>query len=113
MKIDLSPNHGIEYDSLTTKLQEKFPDYEFKMRGKQFLVCTKTKSCGANIVIRKKRLLINGNFPTMGGQMLFVLTILLLGFLIPLIIYFAVYHTKFKALEKEIGAFLQEEYANP
>lgn len=113
MKIDLSPDHGIEYDQLTTKLQAQFPDYEFKMRGKQFLVCTKSKSCGANIVIRKKKLMVAGNFPTMGGQMIFVLCIVLLGFLIPLIVYFAVYHRKFKELEKEIGAYLQEEYAQP
>ena len=113
MKVELGPDHAVEYDSLTAKLQEKFPDYQFAMRGKQFLVCTKTSSCGANIVIRKKRILVNGNFPTMAGQMIFVVCILLLGVLIPLIVYFAAYHGKMKALEREISAFLEEEYAAP
>lgn len=109
MRFDITPN-SVTYDELQTKLAAKFPEYSFKMRGKQFLVATKSSTVGANIVIRKNKLNVVGNFPTVGGTMIFMLCVVLLGFLIPLIIYFAAFHTKMKALEKEIGAYLQEEY---
>jgi hypothetical protein len=82
------------------------------MRGKQFLVARKSSTIGANIVIRKNKLNILGNFPTVGGSMLFMLTLILLGILIPLIIYFAAFHGKMKSLEKEIGGYLKEEYGS-
>ncbi len=109
MRFDITPN-TVTYEELQTKLASKFPEYTFKMRGKQFLVARKNNIAGANIIIRKGKMNVVGNFPTMGGQMVFMLCVVLLGFLIPLIIYFAAFHTKMKALEKEIGAYLQEEY---
>lgn len=109
MKFNITPN-SITYEELQTKLQAKFPEYTFKMRGKQFLIASKSSTVGANIVIRKNKLNVVGNFPTMGGSMIFILSLLLLGILIPLIIYFAAFHGKMKTLEKEIGAYLQEEY---
>ena len=109
MRFNITPN-SVTYDELQTKLSAKFPDYTFKMRGKQFLVATKSSTVGANIVIRKGKMNVVGNFPTVGGTMIFMLCVVLLGFLIPLIIYFAAFHTKMKALEKEIGVYLQEEY---
>ncbi len=109
MRFNITPN-SVNYDELQTKLTAKFPQYTFKMRGKQFLVASKSSSVGANIIIRKNKMNVVGNFPTMGGQIIFSLCLVLLGFLIPLIIYFIAFHSKFKVLEKEIGAYLQEEY---
>jgi hypothetical protein len=109
MKFKITPN-TITYPEVQEKLQAKFPQYTFKMRGKQFLVCSKSSSIGANIVIRKKNFNVVGNFPTMGGTMIFVLSLFLLGILIPLIVYFVAFHSKMKVLENEIGAFLKEEY---
>ena len=109
MRIDITPG-SVEYPAMQAKLQEAFPQYEFFMRGKQYLVCKKSGSIGANIVIRKKRLLVAGNFPSMGAQMVFILCILLLGVLIPFIIYLAAFQSKMKKLEKEVGAFLEKEY---
>ena len=101
---------SIKYDELQEKLQAKFPDYTFKMRGKQFLVASKSNTVGANIMVRKGKMTVAGNFPTMGGSVVFALTLVLLGILIPIIIYFAAFHSKMKALENEIGAYLKEEY---
>lgn len=109
MKFNIKPE-SITYDELKTKLEAKFPDYEFNMRGKQFLVARKSSTVGSNIVLRKNKMHVVGNFPTVGGSMIFVLSLFLLGILIPLIVYFAAFHGKMKALEKEIGAYLQEEY---
>jgi len=109
MKISIEPN-SVNYPELREKLIARFPEYEFNMRSKGLLIVKKSSSVGANIIVRKKKIMVGGNFPTMGGTMLFVVTLVLLGFLIPLIVYFAVFHKKFKEIEKEIGDYIQEEY---
>lgn len=109
MKFKISPN-TTNYEELKQKLQTKFPNYEFNMRGKQYLVCKKSSTVGCNIVLRKNKMMIAGNFPGMGGQMLFIFSLIFLGILIPLIIYFAAFHGKMKELEKEVGGYLASEY---
>ena len=100
----------ISYNDIKEKLAIRFPEYSTKMRGKSFLVLKKTNTCGANIIIHKGKITVGGNFPTMGGTIIFSLLMVLLGILIPLIIYFITFHKKFKALENEIGDFLKSEY---
>ncbi len=109
MKIDITPE-STNYQELEEKLKLKFPEYTFAMRNKQFLVAKKSNTIGTNIILRKKKLLVVGSFPTVGGTMIFALCIVLLGVLIPLIIYFAAFYSKMKVMEKEIGAYLQEIY---
>jgi hypothetical protein len=46
----------------------------------------------------------------MAGQMIFTLLMVGLGILIPLIIYYLVFHKKMKVVEKEVGEFIKEEY---
>ncbi len=98
------------FEELQAKLDHQFPNYETSMRGKQFLIVKKSSTCGVNILPRKDKMLVNGNFPTMGGQIIFTLLLILLGILIPIIVYLLVFHKKFKALEKEVGDFLKTEY---
>jgi len=86
--------------------------YEISDRGKDMIAVAASKTSGAVIMVRKKSIIVNGNFPTMMGQMIFTLLVVLLGFLIPLIVYFAVYHKKMKAVEKDVAAFLKERYSN-
>jgi len=109
MKFKIEPN-SINYDEMKAKLEEKFPEYKFKTRQKNFLVAAKSGTIGTNILLRNKKLMVVGNFPTMAGTLIFVLLLVLLGFLIPLIIYLIVFQSKMKKLEKEIAAYLQEEY---
>jgi hypothetical protein len=109
MKFSITPN-SVQYPEVKEKLTARFPDYEFNMCGKNLLIAKKTSSQGANILIRKNKIIVAGNFPTMGGTMLFAVCLIFLGILIPIIIYFAVFHKKFKAIENEIGGYLQEEY---
>ena len=109
MKFKITPN-SITYPEVTEKLQAKFPNYTFKMRGKQFLVCSQSSSIGANIIIRKGNFNIFGNFPSVGATMIFMLCVVLLGFLLPIIVYFAAFHSKMKKLETKIGTFLKGEY---
>ncbi|MBN1183467.1 MAG: hypothetical protein JXB49_14350, partial [Bacteroidales bacterium] len=112
MKIVINPD-SVTFDDLKSKLETKFSDCKFKVRAKNFLVAAKSSSIGCNILLRKNKIMVAGNFPTMGGTFLFMLSIILLGVLIPLIIYLAAFHKKMKALEKEIGAYLMETYGIP
>lgn len=98
-------------EELQTKLEQRFPDLSFNKRSKNLLIAKKSNTAGANILIRKNKINVAGNFPTLGGTMIFTFSILLLGVLIPIIVYFAAYHKKMKAVEKEVGDFIREEYA--
>ena len=107
MKISIEEN-SITAEELKSKLEEKFPDYEFMQRNKKMLVAKKTKSAGTNIVVYKKRIMVAGSFPTMGGQMLFTLSLFLLGILIPIIVYLAAFRPAQKQSEEEIGGYIKE-----
>lgn len=99
----------VNIEELKNKLIAQFPQYQFKNQM-GLLMCFKTSAVGAAIMVRKNNVVVNGNFPSVGGRMLFMLCLLLLGVLIPLIIYFATFHKKMKNLEKELCGFIQKEY---
>ena len=86
--------------------------YEISDRSKGVIAVAATKNIGALIVVRKKSVIVNGSFPTMGRQMAFTLIVVLLGFLIPLLVYYMVFHKKMKAVETEVVAFLKQHYSN-
>lgn len=110
MKIKIAEN-SVQPEDLKAKLVEHFSGkYEITNRGPKMLVVAQTKIIGTTILIRKNSLIVNGNFSTMGAQMIFVVVLLLLGILIPFIIYFAVFHRKMKDLEKEVAAYIQDQY---
>ena len=98
------------FDELQQVIAEKFPNYKLKMQGKQFLIVKKSSTCGVNVLLRKNKMLVVGNFPTMAGKLIFTFTFILLGIIIPLINYFLTFHKKFKAMENEVGSYLQEKY---
>jgi hypothetical protein len=43
-------------------------------------------------------------------KLIFVLSLVILGFLIPLIVYYAAFHSKMKQTEDEIGNFRKQKY---
>ncbi len=111
MKINIQQG-AISFEELQSKLEQRFPDYKFSVRSKNFLVAAKSGTIGANILLRKNKIQVAGNFPTMAGTIVFVLSLLAFGFLIPLIVYFAAFHGKMKALEREIGEYINEIVGN-
>lgn len=109
MRIDIKEN-SVNLADLKSKMAGKFPEYKFNDFGKSMFIASKSSTVGANVVLRKNKIVIAGNFPTMGGRLLFALCIVLLGFLLPLIIFLSVFQPKFSKFEKELGAFVKEEY---
>jgi hypothetical protein len=109
MKIKFQENQ-IQFDQLKADFESQFPQYTFNVKSKNYLVARKNGSTGANILLKKSKIIINGTFPTLGGTMLFVLCILLFGVVIPYIVYLIVFHKDQKILESELGAFIRQKY---
>ncbi len=95
--------------TIEEKLAAQF-DYPISKRGKKMLVLKKSSSVGVQVVLRKKQLFVVGNFPTASAQVLFAVCIVLLGVIIPLLIYFFAYHKKMKAMENEVGDCLKSAF---
>lgn len=108
MKIQIEEN-SVNFEDLQSKLVGQFPQYEFNVRQRNFLVAKKSGTIGTNILLRKNKILVVGNFPSVGATIIFTLSVVLLGVIIPIIVYFAAFHTKMKALEKEIAEYIQKE----
>ncbi len=110
MKIKIQEN-AISRDELMDKLKKNFGDkFKISPRGKGVIVVAKTNLIGAVVLVRKKSLIVNGNFSTMTAQIIFTITLVLLGFLLPLLIYFIFFFGKMKKVEKEVVTFLKAHY---
>ena len=97
----------LQPQALIPQLSAMLPGYKLYMRGGKILVAEKSAAVGATMFFRKDKVVVNGNFPNMGVQMVFVLALLFLGILIPLIIYFVTVYKSQKNSEQEVGAALQ------
>ena len=97
----------LQPQAMIPSLSAMLPGYKLYMRGGKIIVAEKSAAVGATLFFRKDKVIVNGNFPNMGVQMLFILAVVLLGFLIPLIIYFVTVYKSQKASEQEVGAALQ------
>lgn len=109
MKIPIQPN-SVTFEDLKSKITSKFQDYKFNVRSKSFGVVQKTATAGTNVILKKEKIMVVANFPTIGGTMIFTFCIILLGVLIPLILYYSIFFDRQKKVEKEIGEFLISEY---
>ncbi len=98
--------HGpIDKDTLMAHLGASLQGYKVYPR-QSFLVVEKTGLVGANVVVRKNKVIVVASFPNMGLQIGFMLAVLFLGILIPLLLYFVLLYGKQKAVEKEVGAIV-------
>lgn len=110
MKLKIREN-SISIDDLNNALTQHFSGkYDVIKRNKIMIGVAKTKNVGAVVIPNKKWVAINGNFPTMERQMIFTVLVVALGILIPLIVYFAFYHKKMKAVENEVAEFIKMHY---
>ena len=110
MKIKIKEN-VLTREELKRVLSEKFDDkYNLSYRGKYMIVIAETKIIGCTVMIHKNNILVNGNFSTMKAQIIFTLLVVLLGFVIPILVYFLVFHKKMKVVEKEVGEFITQNY---
>lgn len=106
----IATKEQVTIEQLKEKLVQQFPDYEVSNRNKNILVVKKTGTAAALVLVGKGKLSVNEGFATMGGQMAFTLSLLLLGILIPLVVYFIAFFPKQKAVRTEVSDFVKMEY---
>jgi len=106
----ITTKEQITTERLKEKLTAQFPAYEVKNRTKSILVVKKSGSAAAIVLVGNGRVSVNEGFATMGGQLLFTFSLILLGILIPLIVYFIAFFPKQKAVRNEVGEFIKKEY---
>lgn len=112
MKIKTQEN-AINFDDLKHLLESHFSgQYDISTRTKNLLVVAKTNTIGATVLLQKKAIIVNGNFPSMKSQMIFTVLVVAGGIVIPLIIYFIMFHKKMKVVEQDVGAFIKTQFHN-
>jgi len=103
--------NSINPAELNRVLSDEYEDkYKVSKRGKESTVIAKDKMIGTIVTVTKKRVYVIGDFPSMTHKIISILLFIILGVLIPLTIYFIFFHKKIKQVEKEVGAFVKENY---
>lgn len=109
MKVQITKDFDI--NRFKSEVEQNLPDYKTHMRGKNILVVEKSGTAAALVVKGRGGFVrVNEGFPSMGGQMLFTLCLILLGILIPLIIYFAAFYSKQKAVRDDVANLVRRIY---
>ena len=97
----------LNIEELKCKLEENLKNYYVKFYDNNCILATKSKTNGVFITIKKNFIIIKGDFPTWISQFIFIFTYLILGIIIPIIIYYTIFHRKFIKSEKEIGNIIK------
>lgn len=108
MKINLA--NPINVDEIKAKLEANFPDYEVSYQTKSIIKVKASATNAAVVNVGNKNIKIFGDFGTIGARLVFVLSLFLLGVLIPLIIYLAVFMSKQNKMRDEVAAYLKQEF---
>ncbi len=95
---------------LEEKLKERCPQYEYEEKTDKLLIAKKSRAIGANLLLNYDRCTITGGFPSFLGQGLFVLFVVMLGIIIPLILYYFLFKLRMNSFEKEITEIVEQEF---
>ena len=112
MRIPVSKQ--INLDELKSNLERDFPGIKCVWRGAKVLVVSQphvSKSAAALVISGKNKVTVNEGFASMGGMLIFVLFFVLLGFLIPGIIYLTAFFPKQKAIRNKIGDYIRTQHS--
>jgi hypothetical protein len=103
-------NQPVTIDQVRGSVAQQFPQYQVSMRTPAIMVVKKTGTAAALVMVRKNKIIVNEGFATMGGQMVFTLSMLLFGILIPLLVYFIAFAPKQKAVAREVAGHLTTQF---
>jgi hypothetical protein len=106
MKAPIFPG-SFSDEELQASLSDHFKQYKIKRRSKNFLVVEKSKTTGANVVIKKNRINIMVAFPNPAINTLFALCVFLFGIILPLLFYFIIYYSRQKKVVRETAGFIK------
>ena len=99
-------------DHVKATLEARLPQYKYSYRGK-LLICGKSSFIGAVVVPKKDGFVVNGNFPSMGATMFFVLLMFGTGILIGLLVWLIAWKGGQDKVRDEVEGVLKAAYALP
>ena len=107
MKLKIKEN-AIDPVELRNTLDDQFIDlYSVSAKVPTVIFIAKNKLVGAKAIVRKNSLIVQADIP----NMLFFLSLVFLGVLLPLLLYFVFLHKKLKRVEKEVADFIKKNYS--
>lgn len=94
---------SIFFDELSKNIRKEFGHkYIVTDNARNEIIVAKDSTIACKIILTKKRLMVQGTFPTSGKMMLAMGILLVGGIIIPMAVYVIVYKRKFEAMEKEV-----------
>ncbi|MBK7130784.1 MAG: hypothetical protein IPM74_04230 [Crocinitomicaceae bacterium] len=109
MRVPISKTFTL--DELKSKLETEMGDVVCSFRSPKILVVKdKSSSAAALVLLRSNRALVNEGFASMGAQMVFALSLVLLGILIPFLIYAIAFLPKQKAIRNKVADYIKTNY---
>ena len=109
MKIRIKQN-SITFEELKSTIVNQFPEYKFFEHKKDFIIAEKNIGIGCNIKLKRRCIIVRGNFPNPKYQVIYLLLTIIFGFIYPILFYFLFFYKLFSSFEYEIGNFLTEKY---
>ena len=111
MKLKIKEN-AIDPVELKTTLTNQFLDlYRVSAKVPAVIVLAKNNLVGTKAIMRKNSLIVQGDIPNLWLRMLFFLSIVFLGVVLPLVLYFVFLHKKLKGVENEVADFIKSNYS--
>lgn len=99
-------------EQVKATLEQRLPQYKYSFRG-NMVIAAKSGTVGAVIAPRKEHIIINGNFPSMGVQILFTLFMIFTGILVGLLLWLIAWKGGQDKVRDEVESVLKATYALP
>ena len=99
-------------EQIKQTLEQRLPQYKYSYRG-NMVIAAKSGFIGAVVAPRKSHIIINGNFPSMGATVFFVMVLFGTGILIGLLLWAIAWKTGQDKVRDEVEGVLKSTYALP
>ncbi len=95
-------------DQLQSQLQQVFPACKIRASGKRNILISKNAKVGVRVKVRSGSISIDPCFPTRTGRIYWLSSLVVLGTIIPLVVYGIVRHKAMKNFEQEVEGVIKE-----
>ncbi|MFW5805853.1 MAG: hypothetical protein ACOCVX_04925 [Bacteroidales bacterium] len=94
---------------LEEAIKRDHPHLAFKRRSGSLTTVKRNKAIGTEVYAGKNNIHIKAAWASPGARILFWISLIILGIIIPLIIYLTCFRPKMKRLEKQVGETIAGE----
>lgn len=104
---------NIDKENLITDLRDDFPNYKISLIGKKVIEVQKDDTTAAHITINKNVMDVKGALPENTVKVLFIIIAILMGFIIPLLIYVIAFQPAQTRFEKVVCDYIVQRSNKP